>query len=162
MGLEREDSVAGKESCPGRARNVRAHFAGVTRRAASTGSLSAHSWTTGVSTRMTENPEDEGRGSHRGIHITARSRAGAVAMAIALVALGGIFVVFGLVLLVILAAAGTLLGAGAVAYHRLTGRWPRLFRTREPPARALDPSLEVFSGARHHDRHNDQLPPRAP
>ncbi|HSJ63365.1 MAG TPA: hypothetical protein VK922_05585 [Gemmatimonadaceae bacterium] len=111
---------------------------------------------------MTENPEDEGRRSYRGIHITTRSRAGAVALAIAFVALGGIFVAFGLVLLVILAAAGTLIGAGVMVYHRLTGRWPRAVRPADAPQGTLDPSLEVFPGPRDAVRHNDQLPPRAP
>jgi hypothetical protein len=111
---------------------------------------------------MTENAENEGRGRFRRIHLTTRSKVGAVAMAIALVALGGIFVLFGLVLLVMLAAAGTLIGAGVMAYHRLTGRWPRAVRPADAPPRTLDPSLEVFPGPRDAVRHNDQLPPRAP
>ena len=97
----------------------------------------------------------------RGVHITTRSKAGAIALAIAVIALGGIFVVFGLVLLLSLAAVGTVIGAGVMAYHKLTGRWPRFVRTQSAQRQTLDPSQEVFSSPHPSPGHNDRLPPPA-
>jgi hypothetical protein len=109
---------------------------------------------------MTDPLEDDRR-AYRGLHITTRSKAGAAALAIAVIALGGIVVLFGLMLLVALAGVATLVGATVMAYHRLTGRWPRLLRRADPPVPTLDPSLEVFPGRPDGERHNDRLPPAA-
>ena len=97
----------------------------------------------------------------RGVHITTRSKAGALALAIAVIALGGVFVVFGLVLLLSLAAVGMVIGAGVMAYRKLTGRWPRSLRPQPAPTRTLDPSQEVFPSPRRSTPHNDRLPPPA-
>lgn len=114
---------------------------------------------------MTRNgsPEQE-RPAYRSLQISTRSRASAIALAIAIIALGGVFLVFGLVLLVSLAAVGTVLGAGLMAYHRLTGRWPRFLRQSAAPRRTLDPTREVFpedtTGSTRSHPNDSQLPPR--
>lgn len=97
----------------------------------------------------------------RSVHITTRSKAGAIALAIAVIALGGVFVVFGLVLLLSLAAVGTVIGAGVMAYHKLTGRWPRSLRAQPAQKQTLDPSQEVFPSRHPSPTHNDRLPPPA-
>lgn len=112
---------------------------------------------------MTEddNPGAGERG-FRSFQLTARSRASAFALAVAVIALGGVFLVFGLVLLVGLAAIGTVLGAGVMAYHRLTGRWPRFLRRGAPSRPALDPSREVFpetTPPRRGEPSDEPLPP---
>lgn len=81
---------------------------------------------------------------YRTVHLSTTSRAGAIALAVAAVAVGGVFLLFGLALLVSLAAVGALLGAGLVLYRRLTGRLPRFLRVGTQPADSLDPRLEVF------------------
>ena len=105
----------------------------------------------------------EGEPLYRSFQISTRSRAGAIALAVAVVALGGVFIVFGLVLLVVLAAAGTALAAGVGLYRRLTGRWPRFLRQGEARRTALDPALEVQPGhgtSRRGTQHNERpLPP---
>lgn len=102
---------------------------------------------------------------YRSVQISTRSRAGAIALAVAVIALGGVFVVFGLVLLVLLAAAGTAVAVGVSLYRRITGRWPRFLRHGERRRTALDPALEVEPGrgpARDGTRHNERpLPPGA-
>jgi hypothetical protein len=92
--------------------------------------------------------------------VQPRSRAGAIAFAIAVLASGGVFVVFGLVLLLALAAAGTVLGAGIVLYRRLTGRLPRFLRPAAPASsRSAELGLEVFpDDTAETPRHRPQLP----
>lgn len=98
--------------------------------------------------------------------VQPRSRAGAIAFAIAVLAIGGVFIVFGLVLLLALAAAGTVLGAGILLYRRLTGRLPRFLRTAAPPpSRSAEMGLEVFpddtvESSRHQPRLPDSRAPR--
>ena len=112
---------------------------------------------------MTRNntPEQEAP-AYRSFQISTRSRAGAIALAIAVIALGGVFLVFGLVLLAGLAAVGTVLGAGLMAYHRITGRWPSFLRQSAAPRRTLDPAHEVFpedtTGSTRHRPNDAQLP----
>jgi hypothetical protein len=68
----------------------------------------------------------------------------AAALAIALLALGGVFLVLGLALLATIGVAGGVAAAGYLAWRRLTGRGPVL-----PPATArhgLDPRMEVTPG----------------
>ena len=79
------------------------------------------------------------------VQIRTTNRASALALGIAAVAIGGVFFVFGLMLLLGLAAVGTLVGAGLVLYHRLTGRLPRFLQRRSQPAASLHPELEVFA-----------------
>lgn len=79
------------------------------------------------------------------VQIRTTNRASAIALGIAAVAIGGVFFVFGLMLLLGLAAVGTLVGAGLVLYHRLTGRLPRFLRGKRQPSRSLHPELEVFA-----------------
>jgi hypothetical protein len=69
---------------------------------------------------------------------------GAIAFAIAAIAIGGVFVVFGFLLLVALAAAGLAIGTGVLLYRRITGRLPRFLRGSAPPARRPSGGLEVF------------------
>lgn len=103
--------------------------------------------------------------SFRSFQLTARNRVGAIALAIGILLLGGVFVIFGLVLLVALAAAGTLLALGVGIYRRLTGRWPRFLAGGRSRQRTMDPTLEVFPGSARDGgrRHNDSsLPPLPP
>ena len=110
-------------------------------------------------------PDDEsGLDGHtfRSFQLTPRSRASAIALAVAILVLGGVFVVFGLVLLVGLAAVGTVLGTGIMLYQRLTGRLPRFLRRETTARRSLDPSREIFPESPSSARplHNDErLPP---
>jgi hypothetical protein len=70
------------------------------------------------------------------------SRGRTVALAIAALVVGGIFLALGLALLATLAVVGTVIAAGMAIARLLRGR-PSL-PTREPP---LDPSMEVFPPA---------------
>jgi hypothetical protein len=71
--------------------------------------------------------------------------AATIALAAVALALGAIFVAFGIVLLLGLAAVGTVVGAGVLVFRRLTGRVPG--RPDGPRFdTGLDPSLEVFPG----------------
>jgi hypothetical protein len=82
-----------------------------------------------------------------------RSRPAAIALAAAALAVGAVFVAFGIFLLLGLAAVGTLVGAGVLLLRSLTAGTGRL---RRPPTNAdLDPSLEIFPADR-----TAQLPPR--
>jgi hypothetical protein len=92
--------------------------------------------------------------------VQPRSRAGAIAFAIAVLAIGGVFIVFGLVLLLALAAAGTVLGAGILLYRRLTGRLPRFLRPAAPASsRSAEMGLEVFpDDAADSPRQHPRLP----
>ena len=74
-----------------------------------------------------------------------RNRAATIALVVAALAIGAVLIAFGLMLLLALAAAATVVGAGTVLYYRLTGRKPQLLRTE--PQEKLDPSQEVFPDA---------------
>jgi hypothetical protein len=66
-----------------------------------------------------------------------------MALAAAALALGAVFVAFGIVLLIGLAAVGAIAGVGVMLFRSLTGR--RGGRLRAGHAKPdLDPSLEVF------------------
>ena len=67
------------------------------------------------------------------------SRGKTIALAIAALAVGGIFLAFGIALLATLAVIGTV-AAVALAVRRLIRGYPAL----PPRERQLDPSLEVF------------------
>jgi hypothetical protein len=82
--------------------------------------------------------------------LNVRSRPAAIALAATALAVGAVFVAFGIVLLIGLAAVGTVVGTGVLLVRSLTGRGGG---QRHAPRQAaeLDPSLEVFptqSGAR--------------
>lgn len=80
------------------------------------------------------------------VQIRTTNRASAIALGIAAVAIGGVFFVFGLMLLLGLAAVGAVVGAGLILYHRLTGRLPGFLRGKSKPSASLHPELEVFAG----------------
>lgn len=67
------------------------------------------------------------------------SRGKTIALAIAALAIGGIFLAFGIALLATLALVGTVVAAGLAVARLVRGR-PVL----PPRERHLDPSLEVF------------------
>ena len=75
--------------------------------------------------------------------ITVRNRPAAIALAAVALAIGAVFVAFGIVLLLGLAALGTAIGTGVLLYRALTGRRGDRARRSELPS-DLDPSLEVF------------------
>jgi hypothetical protein len=75
--------------------------------------------------------------------LRVRSRAGALALGLAALAVGGVFLAFGLALLLGLGAIGLALIAAAALYRRLTGRGPLIPRAGRSAA-GLDPSMEVF------------------
>lgn len=79
------------------------------------------------------------------VQIRTTNRASAIALGIAAVAIGGVFFVFGLMLLLGLAAVGTVVGAGLILYHRLTGRLPGFLSGKHKPSRSPHPELEVFA-----------------
>jgi hypothetical protein len=68
------------------------------------------------------------------------------ALAIVIVGVGVLFVGVGLALLLLLGTAGALLGAGVMAYRRLTRRSDDDRLPRASATARLDPSLEVFGG----------------
>jgi hypothetical protein len=70
--------------------------------------------------------------------ITVRNKAAAVAIGATALVVGGTLVAVGLTLIAGLALGGAVLGAGALAIRRLTGR---------PTVRPLDPAQEVFPPA---------------
>jgi hypothetical protein len=75
--------------------------------------------------------------------LNVRNRPAAIALAAVALAVGAIFVAFGIFLLLGFAAVGTLIGSGVLLYRALTGR--RAGRLPTPDSRSeLDPSLEVF------------------
>lgn len=75
--------------------------------------------------------------------LTVRSRPAAIALAATALAVGAVFVAFGIVLLVGLAAVGAVVGASVLLFRSLTGRGSgRLHAPRHDAE--LDPSLEVF------------------
>jgi hypothetical protein len=67
-----------------------------------------------------------------------------VVLATVLVGVGALIIAFGLALLLALATAGAVIGAGVVLFRRLTGR-SVLGLGRPRAETGLDPSLEVFS-----------------
>ncbi|MGK2934368.1 MAG: hypothetical protein ACSLFE_03885 [Gemmatimonadaceae bacterium] len=67
---------------------------------------------------------------------------GAVVAGAVLLVVVGVFLAFGFVLLLALAAAGLLLGVGTALLRRLTGRGPAPLDAAGP-RHGLDPSLEV-------------------
>jgi hypothetical protein len=67
------------------------------------------------------------------------SRGKTIALAIAGILIGGVFLVLGLALLASLFAAATIVGAGVMLRRAFRGR-----RTPQPREIALDPSMEVF------------------
>ena len=79
--------------------------------------------------------------------LSVRGKAGALALGLAALAVGGVFLALGLALLLGLGLVGTALGAGVLLYRKLTGRDPiGLLAPRR--SAALDPRDEVFSPAR--------------
>jgi len=75
--------------------------------------------------------------------ITVQNRVGAIALGLAALAVGGVFLIFGLALLVALAVVSITLGAGVLLYRRLTGRGS-LFMGATARSTRLDPAKEVF------------------
>ncbi len=75
--------------------------------------------------------------------LTVHNRPAAIALAVTALAVGAIVVAFGIVLLIALAAAGTLIATATVLYRSLTGRRAHRLGSRDKAA-DLDPSLEVF------------------
>ncbi|CAN5655859.1 hypothetical protein BH23GEM1_BH23GEM1_11770 [soil metagenome] len=77
----------------------------------------------------------------RELRVSGGTKLGAIVLGTALLVVVGVFLAFGFVLLLALAAAGLLLGIGAAMIRRLTGRPP----PQPPPAsrHGLDPALEV-------------------
>lgn len=77
----------------------------------------------------------------RELRLSTGNKAGAILLGAALVVVVGVFLAFGFVLLLGLAAAGLVLGTGVALLRFLTGR-PN--RDRQVPSRhGLDPALEV-------------------
>ena len=70
--------------------------------------------------------------------ITVRNKAAAFAIGATALVVGGVLVAVGLTLFAGLALGGAVLGAGALAIRRLTGR---------SAVRSLDPAQEVFPPA---------------
>ncbi len=82
------------------------------------------------------------------------SRGKTIALAIAAVAVGGVFLAFGIALLATLAVIGTVIAAGMAVARLVRGR-PAL-PARERP---LDPSMEVFP-SRHDESHRVEGGPK--
>ncbi len=80
---------------------------------------------------------------YRVIKFQVRNRAGALALTVAALVLGGVLFAFGLLLLLGLVTVGAAIGACLALYHKLTGRVPRALGRRWR-ASDLDPALEVF------------------
>lgn len=97
----------------------------------------------------------------RAFQLAPRSRVANVALLAVVVGLGAVFVVFGLALLLTLAAVGTVAGIATLAWRRLTGHRPSV----APPERTvvLDPRLEIPASHAHErvDRTNNRaaVPP---
>jgi len=87
----------------------------------------------------------------------ARNRPAAIALAAVALSLGAVFLAFGIVLLLGVAAVGTAVGAGAWLFRSLTrGGLGRL--GRPPTDHELDPALEVFPA----EQAPQPLPPAEP
>lgn len=78
----------------------------------------------------------------RGFSSGTSGRLGAVVAGVVLLIVVGLFLAFGFLLLLGLAAAGLLLGIGAALLRRLTGR-TRVPRAGLRSKHGLDPTLEV-------------------
>ncbi len=73
--------------------------------------------------------------------INIRNRPAAIALAAAALGAGFVLLAFGIVLLLGVAAIGTVIGGGIMVFRAITGRGrPRLDASHE----GLDPTLEVF------------------
>jgi len=94
-----------------------------------------------------------GPGGHT--RVMPLSRAKTIGLAVLALAAGAALLAFGLIILAGLAVAGTVVGGGAMLFHRITGRWPGFLRVStqvwtigdQGASRAvpgLDPSKEVF------------------
>ena len=94
-----------------------------------------------------------GSGGHT--QLMPLSRARTIGLAVLALAAGAALLAFGLIILAGLAVAGTVVGGGAILFHRITGRWPRSLHVSthvwaigdQAAGRAvpgLDPSKEVF------------------
>lgn len=77
----------------------------------------------------------------RSFGLRGRSRAQTVALAVAALAIGAVLLAVGLMVLAGLAAAGTVVGLGVLAWRRLTGR--AALGGARPAAFDRDPSKEV-------------------
>src|SRR5919202_3206496 len=89
--------------------------------------------------------------------LNIRGRAAAIALGGVALVVGGVLLVLGAALLLGVLAAGTVLGAGVLAYRRLTGRhWPT--PRKASPRRGLDPALEVFPDDAARRRLGDRSP----
>jgi len=75
--------------------------------------------------------------------LAVQNRVGAIALGLAALAVGGVFLIFGLALLVAVAVVGITLGAGVLLYRRITGRGSLLMDATTRSSR-LDPAKEVF------------------
>lgn len=75
--------------------------------------------------------------------LTGRNKVGAIALGIAALAVGGVFLAFGLALLIAVVVVGAALGAALILYRRLTGRGVPWLGTSARASR-LDPANEVF------------------
>ena len=71
----------------------------------------------------------------------APSRTKLIALAILALALGGVFLALGLILLTALAAAGVVFGGGYLIWRRVRGALGG--RSDEPAALELDPAMEI-------------------
>src|SRR3954465_14383155 len=80
--------------------------------------------------------------------LTVRNRVIATLALLALIGLGAAIVAVGFTVLLGLAAAGTLVGAGGSIYNRLRGRRVDVL----PRSGGLDPRLEVFQDGRALER----------
>lgn len=76
---------------------------------------------------------------------------GAIVAGMVLLVVVGVFLTFGFVLLLALAAAGLLLGIGGALLRRLAGR-PPIPRHELRPTHDLDPALEVKPPPPHETR----------
>lgn len=83
------------------------------------------------------------------------SRGKTIALAIAALAIGGIFLAFGIALLATLALVGTVVAAGLAVARLVRGRPARPLRERP-----LDPSLEVFPPDANESRRIEDNPGR--
>ena len=94
-----------------------------------------------------------GSGGHT--EVLPLSRAKTIGLAVFALAAGAALLAFGLIILAALAVAGTLVGGGAMLFHRITGRWPKFLHVSThvwtigdqragQAVPGLDPSKEVF------------------
>lgn len=97
----------------------------------------------------------------REIRLSTKTKLAAVALGAVLIVVVGVFLAFGLLLLMGLAVAGLILGVGVALYRGLTGRAPAP-RGQVYPRTGLDPALEVnpppasAGGTSVPDRHSEK------